>query len=146
MTEVTPAGRVARLAMYALCVVMVSSGPGFLALSLLLHADLWAGLLIGAVLTLILVPLGVAMWSDVRSTARHMRRLTAAGVPATAEVIAVKPTTYDGGSRVELRLWINAPGVEPFEASHTRDGDSGLQVGTTLGAVVDPDGRLYAVV
>ncbi|KAA1395397.1 hypothetical protein [Aeromicrobium ginsengisoli] len=146
MTEVTPAGRVARLAMYALCVVMASSGPGFLALSLLLHADLWAGLLIGALLTLILVPLGVAMWSDVRSTARRMRRLTAAGVPATAEVIAVRPTTYDSNTRVELRLWINAPGVEPFEASHTRDGGSRLEVGTTLGAVVDPDGRLYAVV
>jgi hypothetical protein len=146
MTEVTPAGRVARLAMYALCIVMVASGPGFVALDLLLDASLWAGLLIGGAMTLILVPLGLALWNDVRSTARRMRRLRTKGVPATAEVLAVRPTTYDGNTRVELRLWIDAPGIEPFEARHTRGGSDDLQVGTTLGAVVDPDGRLYTVV
>src|SRR5215213_1030127 len=118
MTEVTPAGRVWRFAMYALCILMGLSGPGFVALDLLLDASVWAGILIGGTMTLILVPLGIAMWNDVRSTARHMRRLSVAGVPATAEVLAVRPTAYDSGTRVALRLRINAPGVEPFEAEH----------------------------
>lgn len=146
MTEVTPAGPAWRLSMYALCIVMAVSGPGFFALDLLLDANRLAGILIGGLLSLILVPLGVALWNDVRGTARRMRRLRTAGVPATAEVLALTPTDHDEGTRVELTIWISAPGVEPFEATHTRDGGDGLKVGSTLGAVVDPAGRLYALV
>lgn len=146
MTEVTPVGRAWRLTMYAWCVVMVLSGPGFLALGLLLDANVWAGIVIGAALSLILVPLAVAMWSDIGRTARGMRRLHTAGVAATAEVLAVSPSSHDEGTRVELKLWIDAPGVEPFEATHTRDGGDGLEVGTTLAAVVDPADRIYSVV
>lgn len=146
MTEVTPVGRGWRLSTYALCIVMVLSGPGFLALGLLLDADPLACILIAAAMSLFLVPLGALLWSDVRRTARGMRRLDVAGVAATAEILAVTPTSYDDRIRVELNLSINAPGIEPFEAVHRRDGGDDLQVGTTLGAVVDPDGRFYAVV
>jgi hypothetical protein len=146
MTEVTPAGRAWRLAMYALCVVMVVSGPGFFALDLLLDANRLAGILIGTTMTVILVPLGIVLWNDVRRTARGMRRLRTAGVPATAEVLAVTPSRHDEGTRIEVNLWISAPGVEPFGATHSRDGGDGLEVGSTLGAVVDQAGRLYAVV
>jgi hypothetical protein len=145
VTEVTPAGRMWRFTMYALCVVMALSGPGFLALALLLDANRWAGILIAGALTAILAPLAVALWSDVRRTVRRMRRLRTAGVSATAEVLAVRPTNHDEGTRVELDLWISAPGIEPFEVLHTRDGGEDLQVGTTLGAVVDATGRLYAM-
>lgn len=145
MTEVTPVGRAWRISMYALCVVMALSGPGFVALDLLLDANLLAGIVIGGLLSLILVPLGVALWNDVRQTARRMRRLRTAGVAGTAEVLTVTPSSHDEGTRVQLDLWISAPGVEPFEATHKRDGGDGLKVGSTLGAVVDPAGRLYAV-
>lgn len=74
MTEVTPVGRVWRVTMYGLCVFMVLSGPGFLALGLMLDADLWACVLIAVVLSLVLIPLGVALWSDVRRTTRVMSR------------------------------------------------------------------------
>jgi hypothetical protein len=146
MTEVTPAGRMWRFTMYALCVVMVLSGPGFLALDLLLHASVWAGILIAAVLSLILIPLGLAMWSDVRRTARGMRRLHIVGVAGTAEILSVTPTRYDDRTRVALNLLISAPGIEPFEVVHSHDSSDDLQVGTTLGAVVDSAGRFYAVV
>ncbi|VXC38013.1 hypothetical protein [Aeromicrobium sp. 9AM] len=145
MTEVTPVGRAWRVSMYALCVVMVLSGPGFLALGILLDADLWAVILIAVVLSLILVPLGYAMGSDIRRTARGMRRLDVAGVAGTAEVLSVTHTTYEDRTRIELNLSISAPGVEPFEALHTRDGSDDLEVGTTLGVVVDPCDRFYAV-
>ena len=146
MTEVTPVGRVWRMSMYALCVVMVLSGPGFLALGLLLDADLWACVLIAVVLSLVLIPLGVAMWSDVRRMARGMRRLHLAGVFATAEILSITPTNYDDSTRAELNLSISAPGIEPFEVVHTRDGGDDLQVGATLGALVDPAERWYSVV
>ena len=74
MTEVTPVGRVWRMSMYALCVVMMLSGPGFLAVGLLLDADAWACVLIAVVLSLVLIPLAVALWSDVRRTAQEMSR------------------------------------------------------------------------
>lgn len=146
MTEVTPVGRSWRVTMYALCVLMVLSGPGFLALGLLLDADVWACVVIAVVLSLVLVPLGVALWSDVRRTARGMRRLRIAGVAGIAEILSVTPTSYDDRTRAELNLSIRAPGIEPFEVVHTRDGGDDLQVGTTLGAVVDATGRWYSVV
>ncbi len=145
MTEVTPVGRVWRVTMYAMCLVMVLSGPGFLALGILLDGDLWAVILIAAVLSLILTPLALAMWFDVHRTARGMRRLEVAGVAGTAEVLSVTHTSYDDRTRVELNLSISAPGVEPFEALHTRDGSDDLEVGTTLVVVVDAADRVYAV-
>ncbi len=145
MKEVTPVGRMWRVTMYAMCVVMVLSGPGFLALGILLDADLWAVILIAAVLSLILTPLALAMWFDVRRTARGTRRLEIAGVAGTAEILSVTPTTHDDRTRVELNLSISAPGVEPFEALHIRDSSDELQVGTTLGVVIDPCDRVFAV-
>ena len=146
MTEVTLVGPSWRVTMYALCVVMVLSGPGFLALGLLLDADVWACVLIAVLLSLVLVPLGVALGSDVRRTARGMRRLHIAGVAGTAEILSVTPTSYDDRTRAELNLSISAPGIEPFEVVHTREGGDDLQVGATLAAVVDATGRWYAVV
>src|SRR5687768_13104444 len=113
MTEVTPVGRVWRLSMYALCILMLLSGPGFLALSLMLDASVWAGVLIGGLLSWCLVPLGIVLWSDIGRTARGMRRLSMAGVPGTAEVSSVTPTRYDDRTRLQLKLWIKAPGIEP---------------------------------
>ena len=146
MIEVTPVGPGWRVSMYGLCIVMLLSGPGFLALGVLLAADVWAVILIALVLSVVLIPLGFAMWSDVRRTARGMRQLDAAGVEGTAEILEVRPSSYDERTRLELKLWISAPGVEAFEAVHNCDGGADLPVGATLGAVVDPDGRYYAVV
>ena len=146
MTEVTPLGRGRRMATYALCIVMVLSGPGFLALGVLLDAHVWACIAIAAVLSLVLIPLGVAMWSDVQRTARGMRRLHLAGVFATAEILSITPTSYDDSTRAELNLSISAPGIESFEVVHTREGGDDLLVGATLAAVVDATGRWYAVV
>jgi hypothetical protein len=146
MTEVTPVGHGWRVAMYAFCIIMVPTGPGFLALGLLLDANVWACLAIAAVLSLVLIPLGIALWFDVRRTARGMRRLHIRGVAATAKILAITPTSHDDRVRVELSLSISAPGVEPFEARHTRDSSEHLQIGSTLEARVDPAGRFYAVV
>ena len=74
MTEVTPVGRVRRVLTYTLCVFMVLSGPGFLAIGLSLDADVWACVLIAVVMSLVLVPLGVALWSDVRRATRELSR------------------------------------------------------------------------
>ena len=62
-----------RVPVYALCSVMIASGPGFLALGLLLDANVWACIVIAAVLSLILVPLGLTLGRDVRRTATQRR-------------------------------------------------------------------------
>jgi hypothetical protein len=146
MTEVTAVGSVWRLTMYVLCIVMVSSGPGFLALGLMLDASVWGFIVVAAVLSLVLIPLGIALWFDVRQTVRGMRRLHQRGVAGTAEILSVTPSNHDDRVRVELSLSISAPGVEPFEALHTRDSSEHLQVGTTLETRVDPAGCFYTVV
>jgi membrane protein implicated in regulation of membrane protease activity len=64
---------VSRLATYALCLVMFLSGPGFLALVLLLDASVWAGIVIAAALSLVLVPLGVTLGRDVTQAADQRR-------------------------------------------------------------------------
>jgi hypothetical protein len=70
---VTRVGRTRRLPTYALCVVMMLSGPGFLALGLMLDAEVWAVVLIATVLSLVLVPLGLTLGHDVMRTADQRR-------------------------------------------------------------------------
>lgn len=145
MTEVVPVGRLWRASMYVVCIFVVLSGPAFLVLAHVLGASLWIGVLIGALLSLILIPVGLAMWFDVRRTARGMRRLDTAGIAGHATILSITSSSYDDRTRVALRLRVNAPGVEPFEALHTRDEDDALEVGATLGVVVDPVGHFYAL-
>ena len=73
MVQVAPGVRLSRLGTYALCVVMVLSGPGFLALGLLLDASVWACVVIAAVMSLLLVPLGVTLGRDVTRTLTQRR-------------------------------------------------------------------------
>jgi low temperature requirement protein LtrA len=75
MTEVTPVGSGWRVTMYALCILMVLSGPGFLALGVLLDAHAWACSAIAAVLSLVLIPLGLTLGRDVRRSRLSQRRL-----------------------------------------------------------------------
>ncbi|MEV7397684.1 hypothetical protein [Aeromicrobium sp. NPDC092404] len=73
MTEVTPPGRNWRFASYALCALMALSGPGFLALGVLLDAHVWTTLAIAAVLSAILLPLAFTLARDAWRSAGQRR-------------------------------------------------------------------------
>ncbi|MFG3705879.1 hypothetical protein ACGF7U_14255 [Micromonospora sp. NPDC047670] len=77
---------------------------------------------------------------------RDQRRLEAVGVPATAEITAVRPTSLGEESGIELSLLISGPGFEPFASASRCKEHPGLEVGARLNAVVDPTDRLYAIV
>lgn len=73
MVEVARSVRLSLLGTYALCIVMVLSGPGFLLLGILLDAHVWACVAIAAVLSGVLVPLGLRLGSDSTRTATQRR-------------------------------------------------------------------------
>jgi hypothetical protein len=77
---------------------------------------------------------------------RDQRRLEAIGVPATAEITAVRPTSLGEESGIELSLLIRGFGLEPFESVSSCKDHPDLRVGARLNAVVDPTDRLYAIV
>ncbi|MET7668249.1 hypothetical protein [Micromonospora luteifusca] len=136
-----------RLMFLAICL----PGPVLLATAVTLDAprsptDFW-GLLAGGVLaTIVGVGFGVFGWRLVARSRRDARRLTAAGVAATAEILAVANHLGGEDPGLELRLRISGPGFAMFEADTIRANDPALVPGALLAAVVDPANRLFAIV
>ncbi|MEV0733174.1 hypothetical protein [Polymorphospora sp. NPDC050346] len=125
-------------------------GPVLLAAALTLDqprsaVDFW-GLLAGGVLTTIVgVGFGVFGWRLVTRSRRDARRLSAAGVAATAEVLTVANHLGGEDPGLELHLRISGPGFATFEADTIRADDPALVPGALLPAVVDPADRLFAI-
>ncbi|MFE9204164.1 hypothetical protein [Micromonospora sp. NPDC007230] len=135
-----------RLAFLAICL----PGPVLLAAAvtsdpLRSPADFW-GLLAGDVLvTIVGVGFGVFGWRLVTRSRRDARRLSAAGVAATAEILAVANHLGGEDPGLELHLRISGPGFATFEADTIRADDPALVPGALLAAVVDPADRLFSI-
>ncbi|MEU1587844.1 hypothetical protein [Micromonospora sp. NPDC005710] len=136
-----------RLLFLAICL----PGPVLLAAAATLDpprssADFW-GLLAGGVLsTVVGVGFGVFGWRLVGRSRRDARRLSAAGVAATAEILAM--ANYLGGEDpgLSLHLRVSGPGFATFEADTIRAVDPALVPGAVLAAVVDPADHLFAII
>ncbi|WP_432967492.1 hypothetical protein [Dactylosporangium sp. CA-233914] len=108
-------------------------------------ADFW-GLLAGGVLVTIAgAGFGVFGWRLVTLSRRDARRLAAAGVAATAEILTVANHLGGEDPGLELRLRISGPGFAAFEAGTIRADDPALVPGAVLAAVVDPADRLFSI-
>ncbi|MCG5466302.1 hypothetical protein AB0K35_14225 [Micromonospora sp. NPDC053740] len=77
---------------------------------------------------------------------RDASRLAAAGVAATAEIVAVANHLGGENPELELHLRISGPGFATFEADTIRATDPALVPGAVLAAVVDPADRLFAII
>ncbi|MEU0155498.1 hypothetical protein [Micromonospora fulviviridis] len=135
-----------RLAFLAICL----PGPVLFAVAVTLDplrspADFW-GLLAGGVLaTIVGVGFGVFGLRLVTRSRRDARRLSAAGVAATAEILAVANHLGGEDPGLELHLRISGPGFATFEADTIRADDPALVPGALLAAVVDPVDRLFSI-
>ncbi|MFJ6198076.1 hypothetical protein [Micromonospora sp. NPDC092111] len=135
-----------RLTFLAICL----PGPVLLAVAVALDppwssADFW-GLLAGGVLvTIVGVGSGVFGLRLVTRSRGDARRLSVAGVAATAEILAVANHLGGEDPGLELRLRISGPGFATFEADTIRADDPGLVPGALLAAVVDPVDRLFSI-
>ncbi|WP_433084033.1 hypothetical protein ACQP1P_06390 [Dactylosporangium sp. CA-052675] len=146
-TRIGPIGALlSRLAFLAIClpgpIVLIGalkSGPP------LSPRDLWILLAGDLLVTVVGVGFGVFGWRLVTRSRRDARRLAAAGVDATAEILTV--ANHLGGEEpgLELRLRISGPGFATFEADTIRPDDPALRPGAALPAVVDPADRLFRV-
>lgn len=135
-----------RVAFLAICL----PGPILLAADIsqagkLSTQDTW-GLLAGGVLTTIVgVGFGMFGFRVVNRSRRDARRLAAAGVAATAEILTVANHLGGEDPGLVLRLRISGPGFETFEAETTHPVDAALTPGVVLAAVVDPADQLFTV-
>ncbi|MFF0153458.1 hypothetical protein [Micromonospora sp. NPDC005203] len=135
-----------RLMFLAICL----PGPVLLVAAVTLEpprppADFW-GLLAGGVLaTLVGVGFGVFGWRVVNRSRRDARRLSAAGVAATAEILAVANHLGGEDPGLELHLRISGSGFATFEADTVRAVDPTLVPGAVLAVVVDPTDRVFSI-
>ncbi|MEU8261707.1 hypothetical protein AB0C02_13940 [Micromonospora sp. NPDC048999] len=135
-----------RLTFLAICL----PGPVLLAVAMTTDplrspTDFW-GLLAGGVLTTIVGGgFGVFGWRLVARSRRDARRLSAAGVAATAEILRVANHLGGEDPGLELHLRISGPGFATFEADTIRADDPALVPGAVLAAVVDPVDRVFTI-
>ncbi|MGB3443298.1 MAG: hypothetical protein WBA97_31570 [Actinophytocola sp.] len=92
---------------------------------------------LGIVLTVVLLPLGIAVWRGIGRAKRRLLRLDEVGLPATAVVLSVEPISED--PTVRVRLLIKGPDVPEFVIEHDARYGPGLKPGNRLVAAVDPD-------
>ncbi|MEV6716577.1 hypothetical protein AB0M48_31595 [Lentzea sp. NPDC051208] len=92
---------------------------------------------VGIVLTVVLLPLGIAVWRGIARAKRRLLRLDEVGLPATAVVLSMEPISED--ATVRVRLLIKGPDVPEFVIEHDARYDPGLRPGNRLVAAVDPD-------
>ncbi|GHJ12718.1 hypothetical protein [Micromonospora sp. AKA38] len=106
--------------------------------------DFW-GLLAGDLLMTV-VGVGFGVWGLrlVTRSRRDMRRLAAAGVAATAEVLTVANNLGGEEPGLRLRLRISGPGFTTFEVEAVRPDDPALVPGALLAVVVDPAERVFS--
>ncbi|MEU3455158.1 hypothetical protein ABZ671_16400 [Micromonospora sp. NPDC006766] len=107
--------------------------------------DFWGLLAGGALVTIVGVGFGVFGWRLVTRSRRDARRLSAAGVAATAEILRVANHLGGEDPGLELHLRISGPGFATFEADTIRADDPALVPGAVLAAVVDPADRLFSI-
>ncbi|WP_433272964.1 hypothetical protein ACQPZF_17795 [Actinosynnema sp. CS-041913] len=71
-------------------------------------------------------------------------RLDRSGIPATAEIVAIKEVDLGDGSGIQLRLRVEGNGLTPFEADSTdHRRRPHYEVGNRLHVVVDPSDNLF---
>ncbi|GAA1587817.1 hypothetical protein GCM10009804_49920 [Kribbella hippodromi] len=139
VSRVTGVGAVS---VYGIAGVMILSGPVMLGARLLAGADV---LVMGIVFTVLLLPLGLALWASTSVEREQNRQLDAFGVPAVAEVIELGRWDDGESAGVELELRVSGAGFAAFEATWKRSSSLSLRVGTRVGAVVDPAIGLFRV-
>lgn len=141
-TRVSRVGPRSAAFLYGAAATLCLCGPFTLGAVLVAGREL---LLIGVVFTVVLLPLGLALWGHTAAERGAGRRLDAQGIPATAEVTAL--TTWEDGedSGADVGLWISGPGFPPFETTWRRSSHGALRVGLRLPAVVDPPHATYHV-
>ncbi|MFF3853190.1 hypothetical protein [Micromonospora sp. NPDC002575] len=135
-----------RLVFLAICL----PGPVLLVAAVTLDpprspTDFWGLLAGGALITPIGVGFGVFGWRLVSRSRHDARRLSAFGVPATAQILAVSNNLGGEDPGLKLRLRISGPGFVTFEADTVRGDDPALVPGASLAAVVDPADRLFSI-
>ena len=92
---------------------------------------------VGVVLTVLLLPLGIAVWRGITRAHRRLLRLDEVGLPAVAHVLTMEPISED--ATVRARLLIKGPDVPEFVIEHDARYHPALRPGNKLVATVDPD-------
>ncbi|MFT7837872.1 hypothetical protein Q5530_17185 [Saccharothrix sp. BKS2] len=107
----------------------------------------WAGVPIQALVLLLILPIGIALWFDADQHREDTGRLLRAGRPAVAEVVELELVDPGDGSAdtAVLRLRISGDDVPPFEATYRGSADPEFRPGALLHATVDPADNLFVL-
>lgn len=131
-----PLGRKSTLFLAAFCLVLCFGGPVFATVAVFSGR---AGE--GICLSITTVPFGLIILSAMFRSRSDTRQLSAAGVPATAEVLSIESEE----DVVSARLRVSAPETGTFDATYKFSAAPGLSVGDQLEAIVDPSDRLFSI-
>jgi hypothetical protein len=99
-------------------------------------------------ITLLMLLLGLLMWSEASETKADTERLLRDGRDAVAEIVGLEVSDPGDGSRdvARLELRISGDDVPEFQAVYRTDHDKKMyRVGARFKAVVDPTDNLFTL-
>jgi hypothetical protein len=135
-----------RVLLHLVLLMTALTGPAIIVFSFFVpRTDFWIPFPIGIVISLVMVPFGLGLSRWELHEHRQTLRLRERGIPAAAEILAMRLASYGDDTGLALTLRFSGDGVTPFEAVYTCAEDRTLDVGARLEAIVDPSINLYAI-
>ncbi|MEU8794083.1 hypothetical protein [Streptomyces sp. NPDC048643] len=131
--------------MKGVAALILLCGPVVLAIAAASLGHSWVAPLVGALVTAVGIPAGVAVWRLAGRNRAATRRLESVGIRATAEIIGLTLVSSDEGHVYEVVMRVSGAGLAPFEVTQSRAGGTDLHVGAHLRALVDPSDHSYAI-
>ncbi|MFF3378503.1 hypothetical protein ACFYXF_36805 [Streptomyces sp. NPDC002680] len=141
-TRVDRIGAAGAVLLYTSAAAMCVWGPLLLGFTLFTDASM---LVEGIIITVVCLPLGIALWCIASVEREHNRLLDTVGLPATGEITDLSTWSDGEDSGIAVALRISGPGFAAFDATWKRSPDAGLRVGLRIAVVVDPTRRLYRI-
>ena len=124
------------LVMYVCCPLMIACGPVFLVAGITTSST--PTIVGGALVSLALIPLGIALFLTMRAEQTHERALLAHGIAGSALIVAVEPCGCDGATRHTLTLGVSIPGQNSFTTTHPWGALGDLRQGSRIAVTVNP--------
>ncbi|OJX76733.1 hypothetical protein [Leifsonia sp. 71-9] len=144
-TRPRPRGALGLFLAYGGVVATLAVGPAIMCVGLVAGADWWIPMLVGAALSVFVIPFALAKWRMIGRQQREAALLGERGRLARGEVVAIGPAMFADEDGVTLTLRFADLDVPAFQVEYVCAAARGYEVGDRIEALVDPETGLFAI-
>lgn len=144
-TRARPRGAFGLVVAYGGVVLTLAAGPAIMCTGLLAGADWWIPVLVGAAISVFVIPFALANGRMIGREQREAALLSRRGRFALGEVVAIRPAVFADEDGVALTLRFADLGAPVFEVEYVCAASRGYALSDRIPALVEPESGLFAI-